>query len=100
MIIKHKEFPNRRVYEIDYCGRPLRMEVGRMCELANAAVLVSYGETTVLVAVTASPARGTASTTSPSASTSTRSSTPWAVSPAASCAARAGRACPPCSPAA
>ena len=55
MIIKHKEFPNRRVYEIDYCGRPLRMEVGRMCELANAAVLVSYGETTVLVAVTASP---------------------------------------------
>ena len=28
MIIKHKEFPNRRVYELDYCGRPLRMEVG------------------------------------------------------------------------
>ena len=55
MIIKHKEFPNRRVYELDYCGRPLRMEVGRMAELANAAVLVSYGETTVLVAVTASP---------------------------------------------
>ena len=39
MIIKHKEFPNKRVYEIDYCGRPLRMEIGRMCELANAAVL-------------------------------------------------------------
>ena len=55
MIIKHKEFPNRRVYELDYCGRPLRMEVGRLAELANAAVLVSYGETTVLVAVTASP---------------------------------------------
>ena len=55
MIIKHKEFPNKRVYEIDYCGRPLRMEIGRMCELANAAVLTQYGETTVLVAVTASP---------------------------------------------
>ncbi len=55
MIIKHKEFPNKRVYEIDYCGRPLRMEVGRMAELANAAVLTQYGETTVLVAVTASP---------------------------------------------
>ena len=55
MIITHKEFPNRKMYEIDYCGRPLRMEVGRMAELANAAVLVSYGETTVLVAVTASP---------------------------------------------
>ncbi len=54
MIIKHKEFTNRRVYEIDYCGRPLRMEVGRMAELANAAVLTQYGETTVLVAVTAS----------------------------------------------
>ena len=25
MIIKHKEFPNKRVYEIDYCGRPLRI---------------------------------------------------------------------------
>ena len=55
MIIKHKEFPNKKVYEIDYCGRPLRMEVGRMAELANAAVLVQYGETTVLVAITASP---------------------------------------------
>ena len=55
MIIKHKEFPNKRVYEIDYCGRPLRMEIGRMAELANAAVLTQYGETTVLVAVTASP---------------------------------------------
>ena len=55
MIIKHQEFPNKKVYEIDYCGRPLRMEVGRMAELANAAVLVQYGETTVLVAVTASP---------------------------------------------
>ena len=54
MIIKHKEFPNKRVYEIDYCGRPLRMEIGRMCELTNAAVLTQYGETTVLVAVTAS----------------------------------------------
>ena len=55
MIIKHKQFPNKKVYEIDYCGRPLRMEVGRMAELANAAVLVQYGETSVLVAVTASP---------------------------------------------
>ena len=55
MIIRQKKFPNKKVYEIDYCGRPLRMEVGRMAELANAAVLVQYGETTVLVAVTASP---------------------------------------------
>ena len=45
MIIRQKKFPNKKVYEIDYCGRPLRMEVGRMAELANAAVLVQYGET-------------------------------------------------------
>ena len=54
MIISHKTFPNKRVYEIDYCGRPLRMEVGRLAELANASVLVQYGETSVLVSVTAS----------------------------------------------
>ena len=42
MIIRQKKFPNKKVYEIDYCGRPLRMEVGRMAELANAAVLVQY----------------------------------------------------------
>ncbi|MCD8374746.1 MAG: polyribonucleotide nucleotidyltransferase, partial [Oscillospiraceae bacterium] len=34
--------------------RPLKMEVGRMAELCNAAVLTSYGETTVLVTVVAS----------------------------------------------
>lgn len=55
MIIKHKEFNEKRVYEIDFCGRPLRMEVGRLAELASAAVLVQYGETSVLVAVTVSP---------------------------------------------
>ena len=55
MIIRPKTFPNKKVYEIDYCGRPLRMEVGRLAELANAAVLVQYGETSVLVAVTAPP---------------------------------------------
>ena len=49
MIIRQKKFPNKKVYEIDYCGRPLRMEVGRMAELANAAVLVQYGETTVIL---------------------------------------------------
>ena len=54
MIIKHKEFPNYRKFEIDYEGRPLKMEVGKMAELCNAAVLVTYGETTVLVTCTAS----------------------------------------------
>ena len=54
MIIKHKEFPNYRKFEIEYEGRPLKMEVGKMAELCNAAVLVTYGETTVLVTCTAS----------------------------------------------
>ncbi|MBR4578693.1 MAG: polyribonucleotide nucleotidyltransferase [Oscillospiraceae bacterium] len=54
MIIRHREFPNFRRYEMDYCGRPLFMEVGKMAELCNAAVLVGYGETRVLVTATAS----------------------------------------------
>jgi polyribonucleotide nucleotidyltransferase len=54
MIIKHKTFDNLHRWEIDYCGRPLKMEVGRMAELCNAAVYVQYGDTTVLCTVTAS----------------------------------------------
>ena len=95
MIITHKEFPNYRKFEMDYEGRKLSMEVGKLAELCNAAVLVTYGGTTVLVTCTAS-ARPKDSTTSPSPWTSTRSSTPSAASPAASCAVRASPACPPC----
>ncbi len=54
MIIKHKTFENQRSWEIDFCGRPLRLEVGRMAELCNASVLAQYGQTTVLCTVTAS----------------------------------------------
>ena len=54
MIITHKQFPDYRKFEIEYEGRPLKMEVGKMAELCNAAVLVTYGETTVLVTCTAS----------------------------------------------
>ena len=54
MIITHKEFPNYRKFEMTYEGRPLSMEVGKLAELCNAAVLVKYGETTVLVTCTAS----------------------------------------------
>ena len=54
MIITNKQFPNYRKYEMTYEGRPLSMEVGKMAELCNAAVLVRYGETTVLVTCTAS----------------------------------------------
>ena len=47
-IIKHRQFPNYKCYEMDLCGRPLKLEVGKVAELANAAVVVTYGETTVL----------------------------------------------------
>ncbi len=53
-VITHKQFPNRKVYEMDLCGRPLKIEVGKVAELATASAMVTYGETTVLVAVTAS----------------------------------------------
>ena len=53
-IIKHKQFTNYKVYETTVAGRPLKIEVGKMAELANASAMVRYGETSVLVAVTAS----------------------------------------------
>ncbi len=54
-IITHKTFPNYKKYEMDLAGRPFSIEVGKVAELANAAAMVKYGETTVMVAVTASP---------------------------------------------
>ncbi len=54
MIIKHREFPNYKKYTMELAGRPLSLEVGKLAELANAAVLVTYGETVVLVTATAS----------------------------------------------
>ena len=52
-IINHKEFTNYKKYEMDLAGRPLKIEVGKLAELANASCMVTYGETSVLVAVTA-----------------------------------------------
>ena len=54
MIINQKTFPNFKSYTMEYCGRPLTLEIGKVAELANAAVMVKYGETTVLVTATAS----------------------------------------------
>ena len=53
-IIKHKQFANYKVFETEVAGRPLKIEVGKIAELANASAMVTYGETTVMVAVTAS----------------------------------------------
>ena len=53
-IIKHKQFANYKVFETEVAGRPLKIEVGKIAELANASAMVTYGETTVMGAVTAS----------------------------------------------
>jgi polyribonucleotide nucleotidyltransferase len=53
-IIKQKEFTNYKVYKTQVAGRPLTIEVGKVAELANASAVVTYGETTVMVAITAS----------------------------------------------
>ena len=54
-VITHKQFPNHKTYKMDLCGRPLTIDVGKVAELATASAIVTYGETTVLVAVTAAP---------------------------------------------
>ncbi|NNJ76854.1 MAG: hypothetical protein HKP56_17045, partial [Anderseniella sp.] len=41
------------VEEIEWAGRTLRLETGRVARQADGAVLVSYGETTVLATVVA-----------------------------------------------
>ncbi len=54
-IITKRQFPNYHKYEMELAGRPLFLEVGKLAELANAAVMVGYGDTRVLVCATASP---------------------------------------------
>lgn len=53
-IITKRQYPGYRKYELDLAGRPLTLEVGKLAELANAAVMVGYGDTRVLCCVTAS----------------------------------------------
>ncbi|HAQ40793.1 polyribonucleotide nucleotidyltransferase [Anaeropeptidivorans aminofermentans] len=43
-----------KTYSMDLGGRNFSVEIGRVAELANGAAIVRYGDTTVLVAVTAS----------------------------------------------
>ena len=52
-IITKKQF-NNHIYKTEIAGRPFSLEFGHVAELANAAAMVRYGETSVLVAVTAS----------------------------------------------
>ena len=54
-IITKRQFPNYHRYEMELAGRPLFLETGKLAELANAAVMVGYGDTRVLVTATAAP---------------------------------------------
>ena len=54
-IITKRQFPGYHKYSMDLAGRPLTLEVGKLAELANAAVMVGYGDTRVLCTVTAAP---------------------------------------------
>ena len=54
-IITKRQFPGYHKYELDLAGRSLTLEVGKLAELAHAAVMVGYGDTRVLCCVTAAP---------------------------------------------
>ena len=43
-----------KTYETELAGRKLTLETGKLAGLANGSVLVRYGDTVVLVDVTAS----------------------------------------------
>ncbi len=49
-------FENYKVYEYEYAGRPLKVEVGKLAGLANGSCLVHYGDTVILCCATASAA--------------------------------------------
>ncbi|MBQ6552447.1 MAG: polyribonucleotide nucleotidyltransferase [Clostridia bacterium] len=47
-------FEKMRVFETEIAGRKLKVETGRLAQLANASALVTYGDTVVLSTATAS----------------------------------------------
>ena len=49
-----KENDMYKKYEMELAGRTLRVDVGRVAKQANGAVLMHYGDTTVLCCATAS----------------------------------------------
>jgi len=53
-IITQKKFDSH-LYQTQIAGRPFSLEFGKIAELASASAMVRYGDTSVLVAVTAAP---------------------------------------------
>ena len=64
-IITHRQFPNYHKYEMELAGRPLTLEVGKLAELANAAVMVATATPACWCAPPPPPVPGTVSTSSP-----------------------------------
>ncbi len=52
--MEHPLFHDPRSFTLDWAGRPLTLETGKLAGLANGAVKVQYGETVVLATVTMS----------------------------------------------
>ena len=50
---KFMTFDKYRVFETEFAGRPLKVETGKMTQLANGACRVSDGDTTRPCALTA-----------------------------------------------
>ncbi|OGM96822.1 MAG: polyribonucleotide nucleotidyltransferase [Candidatus Yanofskybacteria bacterium RIFCSPHIGHO2_01_FULL_39_44] len=44
-----------KVYEEEFAGKPLKVEIGRLANIANGSVYVQYGNTAVLVTAVMSP---------------------------------------------
>ncbi len=47
-------FENYKVFEYEYAGRPLKVEIGKVAGLANGSCMIHYGETVLLCCATAS----------------------------------------------
>ena len=54
MVENFKTFNDYKVFKYELAGRPLVVETGKVAGLANGAVMIKYGETTVLACATAS----------------------------------------------
>ena len=99
-IITQKQFPKNKKWTMDLCGRPLTIEIGKMAELASASAMVTYGETSVMVAVTVAPRPRDGIDFFPLSVDFEEKLYAVGRIPVPSCAVRAVPLCPPCWPAA
>ena len=94
-VITHKQFPNYKKWTMDLCGRPLTIEMGKLAELASCSAMVTYGETSVMVAVTVAPRPRDGIDFFPLSVDFEEKLYAVAASPVPSCAVRAVPLCPP-----